>query len=166
MRNCNTIHSKVIGVFLYRYPNCPIIYPVVPVYHCPGNNSNTTSLGTLKFYAGFKKFISETLEHCGFVEPQGCSWSSPYRTQNNLDKLNIEVSKVNPHKNNDNEVTTIFGLSKQKIINLFIKKLVTSYLQDCGILQINSSLRITQKNHLYCNSPTLYSYEIEQTKHP
>ena len=81
LANGNTGHAQVIGIILCRFPNCLIIYPAGPVYYCPGYSSNTISSGALKFYIGFKKVTSETLEHCDFVEPQGCSWRSPYQTQ-------------------------------------------------------------------------------------
>ena len=79
--NGNTVHAQGIGIILYRFPNCSIIYPVVPVYYCLGHNSNTISSGTIKFNAVFQKVTSETLENCDFVEPQGRSWISPHPTQ-------------------------------------------------------------------------------------
>ena len=51
--NINMVHSQVIGYILYYFPNCSIIYTVVPVYYCPGHLSNTISLGALKFCVGF-----------------------------------------------------------------------------------------------------------------
>ena len=55
MDNLNTGHAQVIGVILCRFTNCSIIYPVVPVYYCPGHSSNTISSGALKFYIGLKR---------------------------------------------------------------------------------------------------------------
>ena len=78
LANGNTGHAQGIGVILCRFPNCSIIYPVGPVYYCPGHPSNTISSGTLKFHIGFKNVTSEPLEHCHFVDPQGRSWRSPY----------------------------------------------------------------------------------------
>ena len=83
----NTGHAQVIGIILCIFPNCPNIYPVGPVYYCPGHPSNTISLDALKFHVGFQKIISETLEYCDFVDPQGRSWSSKYVTQNHLEFL-------------------------------------------------------------------------------
>ena len=40
--------------------------------------STTISPGYLKFYGGFQKVTYEPIKHCDFVEPQGCSWKSPY----------------------------------------------------------------------------------------
>ena len=37
----NTGHAQGIGIILCRFPNCSIIYPVGPVYYCPGHPSNT-----------------------------------------------------------------------------------------------------------------------------
>ena len=87
--NGNTVHAQVIGVVLCGFPNCPIIYPVGPVYYFPGHPSNTISLGALKFYVGFQKVTYEPLKHCDFVDPQGRSWRSCYHNQNNLDYLQI-----------------------------------------------------------------------------
>ena len=63
--NRNTRHAQWIG-FLFPFPNCIIIYTVVPVYHCPYHPSKTISLGDLNCYIGFKMVASETFEHCGF----------------------------------------------------------------------------------------------------
>ena len=53
LANVNTVHSQVIGIILCCFPNCSIIYPVGPVYYCPGQPSKTISSGALKFYDGF-----------------------------------------------------------------------------------------------------------------
>ena len=74
LANGNTGHAQIIGIILCRFPNCPIIYPVVPVYYCTGHPSNTISFVFFKFYIGSQSFTSELLDHCGFVDPQGCSW--------------------------------------------------------------------------------------------
>ena len=98
LANGNTGHAQGIGIILCRFPNCSIIYPVGPVYYCPGHPSNTISSESLKFYIGFKKVTSEPLEHCDFVDPQGCSWRSPYQTRNNLEYLQLKMFKINPHR--------------------------------------------------------------------
>ena len=67
LANVNMGHAQVIGIILCHFTNCPIIYPVVPAYHCTGNPSNTISACDLKFYPGFKNITSEHLEHCDFV---------------------------------------------------------------------------------------------------
>ena len=72
------------------------IYPVGPVYYCPGHPSDTISSDALKFYVGFLKVTSKPLEHCEFVDPQGCSWKSPYQTQKGLHYLLIEIFKGQP----------------------------------------------------------------------
>ena len=41
LSNGNTGHSQGIGIILCHFPNCSIIYPVGPVYYCPGHPSNT-----------------------------------------------------------------------------------------------------------------------------
>ena len=51
--NVNMVHTQVIGIILCRFPNCSIIYTVVPVYYSPGRPFNTISSGALKFYVGF-----------------------------------------------------------------------------------------------------------------
>ena len=77
LSNVNTGHPQVIGIILYCFPNCSIIYSVGPVYYCTGHPSNTISSGPLKFYAGLKNIMSEPLEHCDLVDPQSHSWISP-----------------------------------------------------------------------------------------
>ena len=87
LANKNTGHTQGIGIILFHFPNCFIIYPVVPVYYFPGHPSNTMTSGSLKFYVGFQKVTSEPLEHCDFVDPQGLSLRSTYQTQNNIDYI-------------------------------------------------------------------------------
>ena len=53
LANGNTVHAQGIGIILFRFPNCSIIYLVRPVYYCPFHHSNTISSGALKFYIGF-----------------------------------------------------------------------------------------------------------------
>ena len=83
LANGNTVHAQGIGIILFCFPNCPIIYPVGPVYYCPGLPLNTFSPGALKFYVYFQKATPEPFEHCNFVDPQGHSLRSPYQTQKN-----------------------------------------------------------------------------------
>ena len=61
LANGNTGHVQIIGIILCPFPNCSIIYPVGPVYYCPGHPSNTISSCALKLYIGFKKVTSEPL---------------------------------------------------------------------------------------------------------
>ena len=67
LANGNTGHAQGIGIILCLFLNCSIIYPVTPVYYCPGHPSNTISSGALKFYVGFQKVTSEPLEHLNFL---------------------------------------------------------------------------------------------------
>ena len=113
LTNGNTGHAQVIGVILCCFPNYYIIYPVGTVYYYPGHPSNTISSGYLNFYVGFQKVVSETLEHCDFVDPQGCYWRPPYQTQNNLDYFQIEIFKVNPRRYRNVVFPTVSALSKQ-----------------------------------------------------
>ena len=53
--NGNTVHAQGIGIILCRFPNCLIIYPVGPVYYCPGQPYNTILSGNLKFLLVFKR---------------------------------------------------------------------------------------------------------------
>ena len=112
LANGNMGHAQGIGIILCRFPNCSIIYPVGPVYYCPGNPSDTISLGALKFYVGLQKVTSEPLEHCDLVDPQGRSWRPPYQNQNNLDYLQVEIFKFNPHRDKNFVVPTVCGLKK------------------------------------------------------
>ena len=61
---------------------------------------------------------SETLEHCDFVDPQGRSWISPYQTCNNLDYLQLEIVRINPHRDKNIVVPTVCGLSKQTLYQI------------------------------------------------
>ena len=74
LANGKTGHDQGIGIILFRFPNCLILYPGVRLYYCPGHPSNTVSSGALKFYVGFFKVTSETLEYFDFIDPQGYSW--------------------------------------------------------------------------------------------
>ena len=74
LANGNMGHAQEIGIIFCNFPNCSNIYPVGQVYYCIGQPSNKISLGSFKFYSGFKKITSEPLEHCDFVDPQGHSW--------------------------------------------------------------------------------------------
>ena len=89
-------YAQVIGIILCHFTSCPNIYPVVPVYYCPGNLSNNISSGDLKYYLGFQNITSEHLEHCNFVHPQGSSWRSPHHNGKTLDYLQIKMFKFNP----------------------------------------------------------------------
>ena len=86
-----------------------------PVYYCPGHPSNTISPGSLKFYVGFQKVTSETLEHCDFVDPQVRSWRSLYQTQNNLNYIQIRIVKINPQRDRNIFVPTVCALPKQNL---------------------------------------------------
>ena len=72
--NGNMGHPQGIGITLCCFPNCYIIYTLVPVYYFTGQPSNNISSGALEFYVGFKKITSEPLEIFYFVDPQGRSW--------------------------------------------------------------------------------------------
>ena len=71
--NGTTVNDQAIEIILCCFPNCTIIYPVVPVYLCPGHPSNTISLDALKCYVGFKNDTFEPPENCDFVEFQDYS---------------------------------------------------------------------------------------------
>ena len=116
--NGNTGHSQGTGVVLCRFPGCSIIYPVGPVYHCPGHPSNTISSGALNFYIGFFLLTYEPLEDCDLVDPQGCSWRSTYHTHNNIDYPQLEIVNINPHRDKNIFVPTFCGLSKQNLSQL------------------------------------------------
>ena len=113
--NVSMGHDQVIGIILCFFPKWYIIYPVLPVYYCPGNPSNTISLGYLKCFVGFQKVTSEPLEHCDFFNPQGCYWRTTYQTRKNLDYIQIKISKVNPQINKYIVVPTVCGLKKHNL---------------------------------------------------
>ena len=118
LANDNTVHAKVIGFIFCHFTKFTVIYTVGQVYYCSDHLSNTISLIALKCYVGFQKFTSEPLEHFDFMDPQDCSWRSPCRTPNNLDRLQIEIVRVNPQRNKDIVSPTIFGILKHNIYQL------------------------------------------------
>ena len=130
LANGNMEHAQVIGIILYHFPNCSITYPVGAVYYCPGHPYNTISSGALKFYIGFKKVTSEPIEHCDFVDPQGRSWRSPHKTHNNIDYLQLEIVKINPPRDKNIFVPTVYRLSKIIYLNLFVSVLFMSLSPD------------------------------------
>ena len=115
LANRNMGHAQWIGIILCCFPNCSIIYLVGPGYYFPGHPSNTISSGALKFYIGSKKVTSEPLENSDFVDPQGSSWRSTYQTRNNLDYLQLEIIKINPHRDKNIVVPNVCGISKQTL---------------------------------------------------
>ena len=80
------------------------------------------------FILVFKKVAYEPFEHCDFVDPQGRSWRSPYQTRNNLDYLQLEIVKINPHRNNNLFVPTVCGISKQTLSQLINQHSVHVYI--------------------------------------
>ena len=84
LANRNTWHAQWIGIILCCFTHYSIMYPVGPVYYCPGHSPNTISSVALKFYVGSQRVASEPLEHYDFVDLKGCSWRSTYQTKNNL----------------------------------------------------------------------------------
>ena len=100
--------------------------------------------GSFKFYVEFKNVTSEPLEHCDFVDPQGRSWISLYQTQTNLDYLQIKIVQVNPHRENNIVVPTVYVLSKQNTSQLIH--------QSFGRVSINSLKRMA-RNELMVGIP-------------
>ena len=52
------MHAQGIGIILYQFPNCNIIYPMVLVYQCTYHPPKTISSSDPKYYVGFKKVTS------------------------------------------------------------------------------------------------------------
>ena len=109
----NTGHAQLVGVISCRSTNCLVIYPMGPVYYCPGHPSNMTLSGYLKFYGGFQKVTSEPFENCDFFDRQGHSWISRYQTQTNLDYIHIKNFKFNSQRNRNFFGPTVCALSKK-----------------------------------------------------
>ena len=70
LANGNTVHAQGIEIILYSFPNCLIIYPVGPVYYCPGHPSNTFSSCALKFYISFKRLRLKLLNIVTLLTPK------------------------------------------------------------------------------------------------
>ena len=77
LANVNMGHTQGIGIILFHFSNCSIIYPFKPVYYVSDYSSKTNLSGSLNFYVGFQKVASEYFENCDFVDPKGHSWRSP-----------------------------------------------------------------------------------------
>ena len=115
LANVNTGHAQVIGIILCHFTNCYIIYPAGPVYYCPSHPSNTISSDALKFYVIFKKVMSEPLEHCDFVDPQGRSCKSPYQTKKIINYIQTEIVKFKSHRDRNIVAPTVCEISKQNL---------------------------------------------------
>ena len=92
------------------------------VYYFKGHSSNVISLDALKYYIGFQKIAPEPLELCDSVDSQGYSFTTPYRTQSNLDYLQIDIVKFNFQRNRDILVSTFCGLVKKNISQLIHRR--------------------------------------------
>ena len=70
------------------------------------------------FMLVFFKVTSEPLEHCDFVGPRFNSWISIYQTHNNIDYLQLEIVKINNHRDNNIFVPTVYGLKNKTLSQL------------------------------------------------
>ena len=113
------LDAQGIAIILCRFPNCPIIYPVVPVYYCRGNWSKSISSRALKFYVGFQKVAAEPFEYYDFVDTQGPYWRSPHQTQNNLDYLQIEICQSQPSQRQEYCCTNCICTFKTKSLSAY-----------------------------------------------
>ena len=46
-------HTQGIDIISFHFITCYILYPVGPVYYCPGQPSNNISYDAFKCYVGF-----------------------------------------------------------------------------------------------------------------
>ena len=46
-------HTQGIDIISFHFITCYILYPVGPVYYCPGQPSTNISYDAFKFYVGF-----------------------------------------------------------------------------------------------------------------
>ena len=126
--NGNMGHAQGAGIILCCFSDCSVIFPLVKVYCCPGHSSKNILSGVLKFYVGFQNVASEPLEHCDFVDPQGCSLISPYQTQKNLACIQTEMFTLKPQRNRNIVVPNVYVLSGKIPISLFISSFFMSLL--------------------------------------
>ena len=115
LANGNTGNAQGIGIILSLFPNCSIIYPVRPCYYFKGHPSKHYHIRFPQILCWFKNVTYEPLEHCDFVDPQYCSWISPWQPQNNLDYIKIEIIKFKPQRNSNIVVPNVCDLSKQNL---------------------------------------------------
>ena len=114
----------------------------------------------------FKKVTSEPLEHCDFVDPQGPSWWSPYKTCNNLDYLQIEVVKINPHREKNLVVPTVCGFSKQTISQLIHQRFGHVYITGLKRMAIKGLMEGPPENLPELEDPCPICLLTNSTKIP
>ena len=67
LANGNTGHAQGIEVILCRFPKCSIIYPVVPVYYCPGHLTTPYHKVLSNFMLVFKRLRLNLLNILNFL---------------------------------------------------------------------------------------------------
>ena len=113
LSNRNKGHSQGIGIILFCFTDCSIIYPVGPVYYFPGQPSNTISPGVLKFYVGFKKLHMNLLNIVTMLTLKVVLGDHLTRLKTILTILKYKFVKANPHRDKNTVVPTVCALSKK-----------------------------------------------------
>ena len=91
--NRNTGNTQLIGVILYLFPKFSILYPVGPVYYCPGHPYNIISSGALHFYVGFKRFRLKLLNILTLLNLKVIIGYQPTRLKKIFTILKYKLSK-------------------------------------------------------------------------
>ena len=113
--NGNKRHAQAIGIIFCHFPTCYLIYPVVPVYYCPGYPSNNISPDALNIFVGFQKFAPELLQHCEFLTLKVVLVGQPTRLKTILTTFKSKFVKVNPQRESNIFVPTVCALSKKNL---------------------------------------------------
>ena len=82
---------------------------------------------TSSFIMVFKMLHMNFFVHCDFVDPQHCSWRSPYHTHNNH-YLQLEIFNINPQRDNNIVVPTINILTKHTLYQLINQRFGHVYI--------------------------------------
>ena len=76
---------------------------------------------TTNFMLVLKRLHLNLLNICDFFDPLGCSWRPTYPTHNNIDYLQLENFKNNPHRDKNIVVRTVCGISKQTLSQIILQ---------------------------------------------
>ena len=92
------------------------------------------------------------------------SWISPYQTQNNLDYFQLEIFKINPHRDKNLVVPTFCGISKQNLSQLIHQRFVHAYITRLELMSIKGLMEGLPENISELEDPCLIYILTKETK--
>ena len=101
---------KEFGIFVVVFRTVPLYIMLDQFFTVQVNAPIPSHWFPINVMLVFLKVVSEPLEHCCFVYPQGSYRRTPNRTQNSLNYIQIEVVQDNNNRNEDTMFTTIYGI--------------------------------------------------------